>query len=393
MSMTMNEENIGRLGDEPTCEIMYLSDGSGLQTRIVGAQRDNVAEAGRRFLEASGGDACLLLAGPLVSEAGKVDESTESAVAQCCTTRFGYPGGPSQGTIDLILDTYGGSLDSAFKTMLFLSRFTKRLRVFVPRRAKSAGTLIAIGGSELYMSPFAELGPLDTQIRDPRNPTDRVSALDCYQSVDYVRSFGLTTLNRAFRSLAAETRTLIPLPQLVNTSADFSIGSIAPILTQVNALDFGGWGRTLKIGEMYAKALLSRVGYDEDESKKISTQLVYGYTHHPFPIDGNEARRIGLKPLPMTEEQFNSASEIVASCAEPGVVVVGFAEAKADQPVKPPAQAPGGRPADQAAKGAAKVGHRSRGGKVASDGRPGPLAWIEEGETPAFDEGDLDQDG
>ena len=68
--MTTNEENIGRLGDEPTCEIMYLSNGSGLQTKIVGTQRDNVAEAGRRFLEASGGDACLLLAGPLVSDAG-----------------------------------------------------------------------------------------------------------------------------------------------------------------------------------------------------------------------------------------------------------------------------------------------------------------------------------
>jgi hypothetical protein len=218
-----------------------------------------------------------------------------------------------------------------------------------------------------------------------------VSALDCYQSVDYVRSFGLTTLNRAFRSLAAETRTLIPLPQLVNTSADFSIGGIAPILTQVNALDFGGWGRTLKIGEMYAKVLLSRVGYDEDESKKIATQLVYGYTHHPFPIDGNEARRIGLKPLAVTEEQFKSASEIVASCAEPGVVVVGFAESKADQPVKPSTRAPSGR-RGSGTKGAA-VGHRSRGGKVTSDGRPGPVAWIEEGETPAFDEGDLDQDG
>jgi len=131
----------------------------------------------------------------------------------------------------------------------------------VPQRAKSAGTLIAIGAHELHMSPFAELGPLDTQIVDPRNPTELVSALDCYQSVDYVRAFGLTTLHRALTALAKEMQTGIPLADLVNTAEHLSTGSITPMITQVKALDFGGWGRTLKIGELYAKSLLTRVGY------------------------------------------------------------------------------------------------------------------------------------
>lgn len=378
--MAANEENIARLGDEPTCGIMYLSDGVGTQAKIAGTQRDNVVAAGERFLKASGGDACLLLAGPLQSEAGRDDHSTEGAVSRCCMARFRYPGDSSDRTIDLILDTFGGSLDSAFKTMLFVSRFAKRIRVFVPRRAKSAGTLIAIGANELYMSPFAELGPLDTQIRDPRNPTDRVSALDCYQSVDYVRAFGLSTLSKSFRALAAETRTLIPLPQLVNTSADFSIGSISPILTQVNALDFGGWGRTLRIGEMYAQTLLSRADYSEEEAQAIAYQLVYGYTHHPFPIDTNEARRIGLRPFPMTEEMYQSALEIVTACAEPGVVVVGFADGKSGQPDEQVTQGPDGLRADQAAKGKARAGRRSPAATMTGDGSSGPVAWIEEGE-------------
>lgn len=381
--MAANGENLGRLGDEPTCEIAYLSNGFGPQAKIVGTQREKVIAAGKSFLEASGGDACLVLAGPLVSEAGRDDDSTESAVARCCLGRFRYPGDSPQGTIDLILDTFGGSLDSAFKTVLFVSRFAERLRVFVPRRAKSAGTLIAIGANELYMSPFAELGPLDTQIRDPRNPTDRVSALDCYQSVDYVRAFGLSTLSRTFRTLAGETRTLIPLPQLVSTSSDFSVGSIAPILTQVNALDFGGWGRTLRIGEMYARTLLSRVGYSEEESQAIAYQLVYGYTHHPFPIDLNEASRVGLKPSAMTAKQYQSALDIVTACAEPGVVAVGFADGKSDEPVAEATQGPDGVRTDQAAKGVAPAGHRSKAGAVTGDGGRGAMAWIEEGERAA----------
>ena len=384
--MTANEENIGRIGDEPTCAIKYLGDGAAAPDGIVGARREDIGVVGARFLAASGGDACLLLAGPMVSLAGNDDQSTETAVARCCMDRFGYPGEPFEGTIDLILDTFGGSLDSAFKTIVFLSRFTKRLRVFVPRRAKSAGTLIAIGANELYMSPFAELGPLDTQIRDPRNPTDRVSALDCYQSVDYVRTFGLNTLSKSFRALAGEARALIPLSQLVKTSADFSIGSIAPILTQVNALDFGGWGRTLRIGEMYAQDLLSRVEYNDNESREIAHQLVYGYTHHPFPIDVNEAKRVGLRPFTMNEEQYNSALDIVTSCAEPGAVVVGFAAKTADGTAELVTQKASDLLAGQAEKGMARTGARSNTqGMTAASGRA-PVGWIEEGERPSRDE-------
>jgi hypothetical protein len=382
MSITSNGESIGRIGDEPTGGVKYLSDGATLRGKIAGSRRENVSAAGTRFLAASGGDACLVVAGPLVSEAGNDDQSAETAVARCCTARFGYPGEAFEGTIDLVLDTFGGSLDTAFKTVLFLSRFTKRLRVFVPRHAKSAGTLIAIGSYELYMSPFAELGPLDTQIRDPRNPTDRVSALDCYQSVDYVRTFGLNTLNRTFRALAGETRALIPLSQLVNTSATFSIGSIAPILTQVNALDFGGWGRTLRIGEMYAQTLLSRAGYAADESKEIAHQLVYGYTHHPFAIDVDEASRIGLRPLAMSQEQYESALDIVTGCAEPGTVVIGFADGNSELLN----HGAGELGAEQAAKGIARAGARGNTADMPGGSRHAPVGWIEEGERPSRDE-------
>jgi hypothetical protein len=325
--------------DTPVGEVTYLSNGAHQRRKVSSEQKAQITEAGHKFTAATGGNACMIISGRLISPPGEDSASTEGAIAQCCLTRFGYPAGPpeSDETIDLILDTLGGPLDGAFKSVLFLSRFTKRLRVFVPRRAKSAGTLIAIGGSELYMSPFGELGPLDTQIRDPRNPTDRVSALDCYQSVDYVRGFGLSTLGRALWTLATETQTQIPLAQLVDTAANFSIGSVTPILSQVNALDFGGWGRTLKIGEMYARSLLARVGYSQKEAAAIASQLVYGYTHHPFPIDLDEASRIGLHPVPMTREQYDLAQNLLSACR--GLeTLVGFTD---------DSQARHGRPADE----------------------------------------------
>jgi hypothetical protein len=156
-----------------------------------------------------------------------------------------------------------------------------------------------------------------------------VSALDCYQSVDYVRAFGLATLHQALVALAKEMQTGIPLSELVNTAEHLSSGSITPMLAQVKALDFGGWGRTLKIGELYAKSLLIRVGYTSAEAGRVAYQLVYGYTHHPFPIDLDEASRVGLRPQRMDEQEYAATAKLLGYCAGDDLFI-GFVDEHAD---------------------------------------------------------------
>jgi hypothetical protein len=324
------------LADEgASCQITYVSNGRPSMPGIPRDRQRRVEKAAHEFLRESGGDICILLAGRLQSDAG--DEEYNTAT-----------------TIDLVLDTLGGSLDSAFKTVLFLSRFTSNLRVFVPRRAKSAGTLVAIGAQKLYMTPFSELGPLDTQIRDPRNPTETLSALDCYKSVDYVRDFGLSTLKRALMFLAREMNTGVPLSELLDAASEFANASTGPMLAHINALDFGGWGRTLNIGEMYTKSLLARVGYENTRSRSIATKLVYGYTHHPFPIDIDEARDIGLAVNPMKPALSVPALEMVMRCADLDLDIAVGAW-KAGKKTEPAVPEPDGED-----KRGAKTGSRAR---------------------------------
>jgi len=72
---------------------------------------------------------------------------------------------PSKETeIDVWLDSPGGSASVAYKLLLELRHRCKKLRIVIPDFAKSAATLLAIGGDEIYMAPAAELGPLDAQI-------------------------------------------------------------------------------------------------------------------------------------------------------------------------------------------------------------------------------------
>ena len=81
-------------------------------------------------------------------------------------------------------------------------------------------------------------------------------------------------------------------------------------------------GRSLKIGEKYAQTLLARVDpTDAARTERIARRLVYGYTHHRFPIDIKEAEDIGLKPALMSPEQYKSAFEIVSECEDNEVFI------------------------------------------------------------------------
>jgi hypothetical protein len=289
--------------------LVALSD---IPEELSQEDRDAVIVAGGEFAKEIGDkDPCLVVAGqftPLV----RASRRAENQVMKNCLDAFGYPNGKVR-RINVLLDSPGGSLDSAYKMVRFLTCYTRELNVHVPRRAKSASTLLALGANHIYLSQFGELGPLDTQIFDPRNPVAYVSALDCYQSVDYVRMFGVSAMSKALRQLSADTGGQVTLKDLLGTASDFATGAIGPMLTGVRALDFGAWGRSLKIGERYAQILLED-NHTRDEAGRIAERLVYSYTHHLFPIDYREACAIGLPAELMSERAYYAGLDVVEKC-------------------------------------------------------------------------------
>ncbi|MEU0343601.1 hypothetical protein ABZ092_32770 [Streptomyces bobili] len=290
-----------------------LAGGGSKYVKLTPEDLKRINQAGVDFRDQNNNRNCLLISGTL----GMSDDPkliTENLVAAYCQEKFGYPKTSASEQIDVILDSLGGSLDSAFRIVRYLGSYSTDLRVYVPRQAKSAATLIALGTRSLLMSPFSELGPLDSQIKDPRNPADRMSALDGYQSVDYVRGFGLATLREAIWKVADATHGRMPLMDLLKISCDFAIGGVNPVLSQMNALDFGSWGRSLNIGEKYAQILVRNSTGDVPLSERIANRLVYGYKHHLFPIDCSEAADIGLSPAIMTAQQYKSSLAAVEAC-------------------------------------------------------------------------------
>jgi len=97
--------------------------------------------------------------------------------------------------VDLILETNGGRTDATEKLVSILKNSIEDLRVVVPRRAKSNGTLLALAGKSIVMGPGSELGPIDPYIVMPDGQTfyPAQNILDAYEERD-----GITAIEREF---------------------------------------------------------------------------------------------------------------------------------------------------------------------------------------------------
>ncbi|WP_334042675.1 SDH family Clp fold serine proteinase [Burkholderia ambifaria] len=101
-------------------------------------------------------------------------------------------------SVDLLLETNGGLTDATEKICAILRNAGLDLRVIVPRRAKSNGTVIAFCGTTIVMGPDSELGPIDPALGDI--PADFV--------IKAGQSLGQPLLVEAAKSVVAQTRRL-----------------------------------------------------------------------------------------------------------------------------------------------------------------------------------------
>lgn len=87
----------------------------------------------------------------------QIDQKDDVALFELLQANIGNP-------IDLLLETNGGFTDATEKICSVLRQSCPDLRVIVPRRAKSNGTVIALCGTEIVMGHQSELGPIDPHI-------------------------------------------------------------------------------------------------------------------------------------------------------------------------------------------------------------------------------------
>ncbi|MGB5107347.1 MAG: hypothetical protein WBP29_11260 [Candidatus Zixiibacteriota bacterium] len=189
----------------------------------------------------------------------------------------------------LVLVTYGGSASSAYRMARAFQKCYKKVIVVVPTQCKSAGTLIAIGAHEIYMSPFAELGPLDVQLGKRDEIFEQESGLAVSGALDALQEKSFQLLEHVLLTLRARSGFQISTPSALETAEKLAIGLYAPIYGQLDPVRIGEIARSLLIASDYGERLNQ---YATNLKDGALVRLVHGYPSHDFVIDFEEARTL-----------------------------------------------------------------------------------------------------
>jgi hypothetical protein len=195
--------------------------------------------------------------------------------------------------VALVIDSPGGNPAAAYRLATFLRDRCGGFVAVVPRWAKSAATLLALGADEIIVGEYGELGPLDMQLPDPQ--TDELaSALNEYQSLYQLYEFAWSAFDDTMRRL--RRRFQLTTTELMPIAIRAAIGLTRPLLEDLDTVHYTYVSRELMLAHEYAIRLL-RHKYEEDEASDIADHLVGDYYDHGFVIDAEEAALIGLRTV------------------------------------------------------------------------------------------------
>lgn len=188
----------------------------------------------------------------------------------------------------LILLTYGGEADAAYRSARFLQERYEHVTVFIPDRCKSAGTILAIGAHSILMSEFGELGPLDVQIIKP-DDLERNSGATVVSALKMLKEESFELLEEFTLQIKRRSSGAVTLRTCMDIAASVTVGIFKEIYSQIDPAYLGEMNRNLKIAYEYGCRL---AGIGKNIKMENIRQLVYDYPEHGFIIDRNEAMEL-----------------------------------------------------------------------------------------------------
>lgn len=184
--------------------------------------------------------------------------------------------------IDLFVNSFGGSIDAAYKISRILWHYAEKVNTVVPIYAKSAATIICAGSKEITMMPVSELGPVDPIIENPVT-REQIPA-------KAIKIF----LNYASDKSRLEADKIDPA--ILQKLGD----KLEPLLA-------GAYFNAINSSKEYLRILLNEYMFSKEKStqeiENIVENLTESHSSHAFVIDFAEANDIGLNVRISTSEE------------------------------------------------------------------------------------------
>jgi len=189
----------------------------------------------------------------------------------------------------LIMVTEGGDADAGYKIARCLQEKYKTFLFLVSGYCKSAGTLVALGASQIVVADRGELGPLDVQMSKPDELMQLQSGLTATAALEALDKSAYASFERFFLTTIANGGGGISTRTATHIAVEMASALYAPIYGHVDAMHVGEAGRALAIAEKYGERLLRKSQNALPGALEI---LTTSYPSHGFVIDRREAKSL-----------------------------------------------------------------------------------------------------
>lgn len=195
--------------------------------------------------------------------------------------------------IDVYIETPGGNGVTAEQIAKFLHSKFKKVNFVISGEAKSAGTILAMAGNEIYMTETGSLGPIDAQV-----PIGR-TVVSAYDYMDWIsnkmKEAQITgRLNPVDATMIAQ---ITPGEiQLVNHSLEFAKDLVKEWLQNYK---FDGWNKT----ETRQKIVTDQM--KNKRAKKVAAELANHsrWRTHGRSLGIDDLESIGIKVVSLEDKK------------------------------------------------------------------------------------------
>lgn len=181
----------------------------------------------------------------------------------------------------MVIQSSGGNIEPAYLISKTCKRLSKsKFNVVIPRKAKSAATLIALGANEIHMGLLSELGPIDPQFGG-------------------FPALGLSNAMEKIASMAEK------FPKASDMLAKY-------LTDNINIQHLGLFERINESATQYASRLLDGKEFpDGRTAATLADHFTNHYKDHSFVIDTDEALSLlGNKIVKESSKEYDLGNEI-----------------------------------------------------------------------------------
>ncbi|MFN2974922.1 P-loop NTPase family protein [Terriglobus aquaticus] len=228
----------------------------------------------------------------------------------------------------LVLTTLGGDPNAAYRIARCLQeeyginrgngdqpdvepKDAGKFYLFVDSRCKSAGTILATGATHLIMSDFAELGPIDVQLRKGDEVGERSSSLTPMHAIESIRDLSIKYFEDCFKELRFNQDLLFGTKGASEIATRMATSLFGEIFSQIDPMRVAEFDRAMRIASEYG----SRLGANHLKPGGLA-RLVAAYPTHGFVIDRKEATEI-FKSVEKPSKDLVTLGEFVREHWEP----------------------------------------------------------------------------